>query len=89
MSLNIIWEKLNSSELASGLCLFQYVTFGAALAELQAFLCALLLVLRCILALLADGSGSIFCLLANHSVPAYWFPKHFTQVGILLDKYLR
>ena len=66
MSLNIIWEKLNSSELASGLCLLRYVTFGAALAELQAFLCALLLVLRCILALLADGSGSIFCLLANH-----------------------
>ena len=56
MSLNIIWKKLNSSELASGLCLLQYVTFGAALAELQAFLCALLLVLRCILALLADGS---------------------------------
>ena len=52
--------KLNSSELASGLLQLQYVTNGAALGELQGSLSVLLLVLRCIVNLLADRSGSIF-----------------------------
>ena len=41
---NIIWAKLNLSELASGLLRLQYVTYGAVLGELQGSLCALLLV---------------------------------------------
>ena len=48
-----------SSELASGLLPLQYVTYGAAHGELQGSLCALLRVLLCIVALLADHSGSI------------------------------
>ena len=62
MWLNIILEKLNSSELASGL-LLQYVTYGEACGELQGSLCVLLLVLVCTVALLADRSGSIFAFL--------------------------
>ena len=63
MWLNNIYAKLNASELASGLCPLQYVTYGEALGELQGSLCALLLVLHYIVALLADGSGSIFAFL--------------------------
>ena len=36
---------------------------GGTHGELQGYLCALLLVLRCIVALLADRSGSIFAFL--------------------------
>ena len=39
------------------------MTYGATLGELQGSLCALLLVLRCIVALLADRSASIFAFL--------------------------
>ena len=63
MWLNIILAKLNSSELASGLLPLQYVTYGAARGELQGSLCALLLVLLCIVALLADRSGSFLAFL--------------------------
>ena len=53
--------------MASGLHPLQYVTYGAALRELQGSLCALFLVLHCIVALLANGSGSVFALiLTNH-----------------------
>ena len=44
-------------------CPLQYVTYGTAIRELQGSLCTLLLVLRCIVALLADRSGSIFAFL--------------------------
>ena len=44
-------------------CPLQYVTYGAAIRELQGSLCTLLLVLCCIVALLADRSGSIFAFL--------------------------
>ena len=40
-----------------------YVTNRVTLGELQGSLCALLLVLRCIVALLADHSGLIFAFL--------------------------
>ena len=55
--------KLNSSDSASGLLLLQYVIYGVALKELQGSLCGLLLVLRCILALVADCGGSMFAFL--------------------------
>ena len=54
MWINIIKTKLNSSKLASGLLPLQYVTYRAALRELQGSLCAFLLVLCGIVALLAD-----------------------------------
>ena len=80
MWLNIILAKLNSSELASGLLPLQYVTYGAALGELQGSLCALLLVSRCMVNLLADRSRSIFAFLqiiadscSLFSLPACWF----------------
>ena len=63
MWLNIILAKFNSSELASSLLPLQYVTYGAARGELQGSLCALLLVLLCIVALLADRSGSFLAFL--------------------------
>ena len=63
MWLNIIKAKLNSSELASGLLPLQYVAYEAARGDLQGCLCTLLLVLLCIVALLADRSGSIFAFL--------------------------
>ena len=70
--------------MGSCLCLFQYVTYGAALGELQGSLCARLLVLRCIVALLGDRSGSIFASLriivdscSLSSLPAWWFRKYF------------
>ena len=63
MWLNIIYAKLNLSELASSFCPLQYLTYRAALWELQDSLCALLQVLGCIVALLADRSGSIFTFL--------------------------
>ena len=69
---NIIWAKLNLSELASGLLRLQYVTYGAVLGELQGSLCALLLVLRCIVALLADRSRSIFAFLQIIADSAFW-----------------
>ena len=61
---NIIWAKLNLSELASGLLWLQYVTYGAVLGEL--------LVLRCIVALLADRSRSIFAFLQIIADSAFW-----------------
>ena len=69
---NIIWAKLNLSELTSGLLRLQYVTYGAVLGELQGSLCALLLVLRCIVALLADRSRSIFAFLQIIADSAFW-----------------
>ena len=63
MWLNFIEAKLNSSELASGLLLLQYVTYGAALRELQSSLCVLLLALGYIVALLADHSRPVFAFL--------------------------
>ena len=69
---NIIWAKLNLSELASGLLRLQYITYGAVLGELQGSLCALLLVLRCIVALLADRSRSIFAFLQIIADSAFW-----------------
>ena len=69
---NIIWAKLNLSELASGLLRLQYVTYGAVLGELQGSLCALLLVLHCIVALLADRSRSIFSFLRITADSAFW-----------------
>ena len=57
----------------------QYVTNGAAHKELQGSLCALLLVLLCIVALLADCSASILpsCeslrILADHSGSIFAF----------------
>ena len=50
-------------ELPSGLLPLQYVTYGVARGELQGSLCALLLVLLCIVALLADRSGSFLAFL--------------------------
>ena len=86
MWLNIIYAKLNSSELASGLLPLQYVTYGAARGELQGSLCTLLLVLLCIVALLTDRSGSIFAYLriiadscSLSSLPAWWFGKYFLR----------
>jgi len=80
MWLNIIQAKLNASKLASGLLPLQYMNHGVTLGELQGSLCALLLVLRCIVALLADHSGSIFTFLriiadsrSLSSLPAGWF----------------
>ena len=72
------------------------MTYGVALKELQGSLCALLLVLRCIVALLADHSASIFAFLriiadscSLSSLPAGWFRKTvFSQVSILLGKTL-
>ena len=68
--------------MASGLLSLQYVTYGAARGELQGSLCALLLVLLCIVALLADRSGSIFAFLriiadscSLSSLSAWWFGK--------------
>ena len=58
--------KLNSSELASGLLPFQYMTYRVVLGELQGSLCVLLLVLHCNRALLADHSRSSFAFLPNH-----------------------
>ena len=69
---NIIWAKLNLSQLASGLLRLQYVTYGVVLGELQGSLCALLLVLRCIVALLADRSRSIFAFLQIIADSAFW-----------------
>ena len=69
---NIIWGKLNLSQLASGLLRLQYVTYGVVLGELQGSLCALLLVLRCIVALLADRSRSIFAFLQIIADSAFW-----------------
>ena len=83
--------------MASGLLLLQFVTYGVALKELLDPLCALLLVLRCIVALLADRSASIFArflrIIADScslsSLPAGWFRKTvFYQVSILLGKTL-
>ena len=50
-------------ELASGLSPLQYMTYRAALRELQGSLCVILLVLHCTVALLADRSASIFAVL--------------------------
>ena len=69
---NNIWAKLNLSQLASGLLRLQYVTYGVVLGELQGSLCALLLVLRCIVALLADRSRSIFAFLQIIADSAFW-----------------
>ena len=63
MWLNFIEAKLNSSELGSGLLPLQYVTYGAALRELQGSLCVLLLALGYIVALLADHSRPVFAFL--------------------------
>ena len=86
MGLNIIQAKLNLSELASSILPLQYVTYGVAHGELQGSLCALLLVLLCIVALLADRSGSIFAFLriiadssSLYSLPAWWFRKYFLR----------
>ena len=57
MWLNVIKVKLNSSELACGCHLLQYVTFGAALCGVAGPLWGLKL--YCIVALLTDRSGSI------------------------------
>ena len=69
---NIIWAKLNLSELASGLLRLQYVTYWAVLGELQGSLCALLLVFRCIVALLADRSRSVFAFLQIIADSSFW-----------------
>ena len=82
---NIIWAKLNLSELASGLLRLQYVTYGAVLGELQGSLCALLLVLRCIVALLADRSRSIFAFLQIIADSAFWASP--TPVFIFVDDF--
>ena len=73
--------------MASGLLPLQYVTYRSALGELQGFLCALLLVLPCIVNLLADRSGSIFAFLriivdscSLSSLPAWWFCKYFLRL---------
>ena len=54
MWINIIKTKLNSSKLACSLLPLQYLTYGAAFGELHGSLCAFLLVLCGIVALLAD-----------------------------------
>ena len=64
-----------------------------ALGELQGSLCALLLVLCCIVALLADHSGSIFAFLriTADSCSLSSLPSGFiiiSQISILLGKYL-
>ena len=94
MWLNIILRKLNLSELASSLCPLWCMTYGVALGELQGSLCALLLALCCIVALLADRSGSIFAFLwitADSAPSPPSLPSGFiiiSQISILLGKYL-
>ena len=73
MWLNFIEAKLNSSELASGLLPLQYMTYGAALRELQGSLCVLLLALGYIVALLADHSRPVFAFL-QIIVDSCWLP---------------
>ena len=59
MWLNIIQAKLNLSELASGLLPLQYMTYKAALGELQGSLCVLLLAMNSTVN-------------NNHSFVSYW-----------------
>ena len=85
MWLNIIWAKLNLSELAIDPLPLHYVTYGAALIELQGSLCALLLVLCCIVALFADHSRSIFAYLQIIADSAFWTSP--TPMFIFVDDF--
>ena len=78
--MNVIYSSSLNLQLGTDLEKF------AALGELQGSLCARLLVLRCIVALLADRSGSIFAFLriivdscSLSSLPAWWFRKYFLR----------
>ena len=55
--------KVKLKRVGRGLLPLQYVTNRAARGDLQGSLCALLLVLLCIVALLADRSGSFLAFL--------------------------
>ena len=83
MWLNFIEAKLNSTELGSGLLPLQYVTYGAALRELQGSLCVLLLALGYIVALPADHSRPDFTFL-RIIVNSCWLPLSLPLAYMLL-----
>ena len=83
MWLNFISAKLNSSELASSLLQLHYVTYGAALGELQGSLCVLLLALGYLVALLADHSRPDFAFL-RIIVNSCWLPLSLPLAYMLL-----